>query len=259
MKKATEERRFRWHWQDLRVEDNRQSTGFVTEGRAWFYALSNCFHIEWYFGSRKCALTAEFSNRSFSEDAILLHFAIPFILNFYFGVERADWVKSLPGIGKGWQDGTREIGFSWYDGYLSLMLWCRDGNEWNRGDRWWHFKQPIMWNPTDFFLGRDKYSDENLEVGTINIVLPEGEYEAIYRLFRSTWKRPRWPWPRHLLRGEIEVDRGVPVPGKGENSWDLDDTAIYSMTCPAATKEEVAAKYIEAVMKKRKKYGWGNG
>lgn len=248
--------RFRWHWQDLRVEHNSQSTGFCTQGRAWFYIPKNSFHIEWYFGSRKCALKAEFSNSSLSEDAILIHVAIPFVLNFYFGVERAAWVKRLPGIGRGWQDSNREIGFSWYDGYLMLSLWCRNGNEWSRGDRWWHFKQPIMLNPADFFLGRDKYSDEPLESGEIEFSLPESDYIATYRLFCSTWKRPRWPRPRRLLRGEIGVEGGVPIPGKGENSWDCDDTVTYSLTCPATTKEELVAKFIEGIEKRRQKYGW---
>lgn len=245
-----------WSWQDLRAKGKRSPAGFCTQGRAWLHMPANCFHVEWYLGGRKCALAATFGNRAFSDDAILFHIAIPFIFNFYFGIERAEWVKRLPGIGNGWQDGTREIGFSVHDGYLCLYLWCRDGSEWNRGDRWWHFKQPIMWNFVDFVLGRDKYSDEPIEAGEIEFSLPESDYIATYRMFRSTWKRPRWPWPHHLLRGEIEVEGGVPIPGKGENSWDLDDTVTYSLTCPASSKEELVEKFIEGVQKRRLEYGW---
>lgn len=252
-----------WHWQDLRGEGEEDRAkrraarqGFCTEGRAWLHVPGNCFQVSWRFGARRFALSATFSNRAFSDEAIVLRVGIPFIGLFYFLLDRAEWVKRLPGIGKGWQDGNREIGFSWYDGYLSISLWCRDGHDWSRGDRWWHRKQPILFNPANFFLGRAQYSDETLAEGITTIPMPEGEYPAKYRLFRSRWKRPRWPWAKTLLRANIEVERGIAIPGKGENDWDMDDDAIFSLTCPATTVTEAIQAYQASVARRRRKYGW---
>lgn len=252
-----------WSWQDLRGEFKEGAERkaarrgwFCHYGRAWLHAPGNVFQLSWHFGSRRCSIGAGFSNRSFSEEAITLNMGIPFVGSFYFLIDRADWVKRLPGIGKGWEDGERELGISWSDGYLHLSLWCRPGHDWSRGDRWWHFKQPILWNPADFFLGRNKYSDRELETGTTEVTMPERTYPATYRLFESTWKRPRWPWPLRIVRGEIEVEGGIPIPGKGENSWDLDDDATYSLTCPATSPADLIEKMRASVLRRREKYGW---
>ena len=58
--------------------------------------------------------------------------------------------------------------------------------------------------------------------------MPEGKYPAHVKRERRTWKRPRWFTP--LVRGywDVDVESGIPVPGKGENSWDCDDDAIFA-------------------------------
>lgn len=259
MTKANE-RRWRWHWQDLRGDwanprgRTDDPTGLCTHGRAWLYGQSHTYQVSWHLGAKSLALTAAFSSEG--ESSICIHVAIPFIGSFFFIVDGARWTKRLPFMGNTWDNNSREIGFSWYDGYLSVRLWCRDGNSWSRGDRWWHFKQPILINPADIFLGRQKYSEETLEEGETTVPMPEADYPATYRLFRATWKRPRWPWPLIILRANIAVEGGIPVPGKGENSWDMDDDAIFSMTCAAATKEEATQIYKESVLRDRMKYFW---
>jgi hypothetical protein len=50
---------------------------------------------------------------------------------------------------------------------------------------------------------------------------------------------------------EIEVKGGVPVPGDGENSWDIDDDAVEIMTVAADTIEEAIAKFKESIGKDR--------
>jgi hypothetical protein len=49
----------------------------------------------------------------------------------------------------------------------------------------------------------------------------------------------------------IEAPSGVPIPGKGENSWDLDDDAIYGMTSGAKSVKEAVSKFMESVRKTR--------
>lgn len=85
--------------------------------------------------------------------------------------------------------------------------------------------------------------------------MPEHPYPATVRLFESTWKRPRWPFARRMVRAEIEVEGGIPHPGKGENSWDCDDDATYSLTCQARTAEDAVAKLVGSVLRDRRNYG----
>jgi hypothetical protein len=232
-----------WSWQDLR---RIKRGGFCSEGRTWLHTETNCYQVAWHFFTRRPSLTLGFSSGASSDEAICLNIGIPFLGSFYFLVQRADWVKKLPGIGSDWNNGEREIGFTWSDDYLFLYLWSDPD----------HTK---LWSPAHFFLGRPKYSQVELEAGAVDVVLPDRTYPATYQLFESIWKRPRWPWSKRILRGEIEVAGGIPVPGKGENSWDLDDTTIDSMTCPATTKEELAQAFATAVLRKRAKYGWVYG
>jgi hypothetical protein len=45
------------------------------------------------------------------------------------------------------------------------------------------------------------------------------------------------------------------MPGKGENSWDVGDDAIYGGSCPAASCDAVVAHILASVYDRREKYG----
>lgn len=240
-----------WSWQDLRGawDEDRESRrkkqqGLCTEGRAWLYVPGNNFQVSWHLGSRSCAFELTFS--SIGDDDFCFYIAIPFLFAFWFMIGNLPIVKKLPGVkwNGEWGSGERKIGVAIHHETFWIYPWIDDDG------RWWSLNFP------DFFFGRAKYSTVDLEQDTTVVPLPEGDYPAKYRLYRATWKRPRWPWAKTLLRGEIEVEKGIPIPGKGENSWDMDDDAIFSMTCVAATKEETVAAYVDSVMRTRGKYGW---
>ena len=83
--------------------------------------------------------------------------------------------------------------------------------------------------------------------------MPEGEYDATYKVERRTWKRPRWfPLVKESIYFEIPI--GLPHEGKGENSWDCGMTAItgtgthWDGDVHAATKR-VAMHAIETRMR----------
>ncbi len=122
-----------------------------------------------------------------------------------------------------------------------------DMGDWSNPARWrrWSF------HPLDFVFGRQKHSERDLDTVATTIPAPEGAYPASIRFFESTWRRPRWPWwplTRHMDRADIELQKPVPIPGKGENSWDCNEDAIYSLTCRARTVgEAVAAVALEAM------------
>lgn len=126
----------------------------------------------------------------------------------------------------------RSTGFDLYDGTLLLRLWNSDGG-WDHRDRsvapWdgngWTWAVPLV----DTLIGPMTYEAEIGTTHANDVVMPEGRYPATVRIYRARqnrrWWRGAWFW-----RFEVDVPGGVPLPGKGENSWDCDDDAVYGMT-----------------------------
>lgn len=119
----------------------------------------------------------------------------------------------------------------------------------------------VYWNYADFFLGRSIYSEsmhgQSYHVKNLKLTLPEGEYHIKLDRYTGYWHRPRSPFVRSIERVEITPDRGLPIPGKGENSWDMEDDAIYSSTEPTKgrTDEQIVADLRDYVLKQRQRYG----
>ena len=106
------------------------------------------------------------------------------------------------------------------------------------------------------FFGYPVYSQQVLEEGApVEIRMPEGTYHGAAKRFIATWKRPRWPKAKSLMRVEIDVPEGIPFPDKGENEWDMDDDATFSITTNAETIEQGVDQLIADVMRERNKYG----
>lgn len=110
----------------------------------------------------------------------------------------------------------RNIGVHYHSDTLWVNLWY-DPTESRRADPWW-WSFNFDWK--NFILGKSKYSTELVSVGRTKVVMPEGDYEAEYKVEIARWKRPRWPFTK--IRESIWFDFpvGVPHEGKGENSWD---------------------------------------
>ena len=165
------------------------------------------------------------------------------------------WLGAERVLPRAWRDRERRIGVSWHAGTATISLW---GNpyEWRRGQPWWW---SVRVTPADIVLGAWVYRTRELVEGSAVIPLPEASYPARITISEATWTRPRWPWPRRIIRAEIEVDGGIPIPGKGENAWDVDDDAIYSLTTPAATMPEAVAAMVGSVLETRLRHGGGMG
>jgi len=166
---------------------------------------------------------------------------------FYWHVEGVRWLHKH--INK-----TREISLRFFDGAIWWYFW-HDPDEWRSTDSKWRRGN---FRPIDFLLGRDRHSSTEKIVEQREISFPEGAYTAKVKLFTSTWKRPRWPWPRIIERAEVDVKDGVPIPGKGESSWDIDDDAVYSLITPAASVDEAIEKFVKSINNTRLRYGGEN-
>jgi hypothetical protein len=149
---------------------------------------------------------------------------------------------------------SRKVGVNVHNGSVWFSLWQPDGHWSSSEPKWWSFN----FNPADFFLGRNKYASRTLKDETRSLAMPEGSYPVRIELKEDSWKRPRWPWARKIVRAHIEIEKGIPTPGKGENSWDCGEDATFGLTCPASTFDEALSHLYASVMRDRERYGGKN-
>ncbi len=75
---------------------------------------------------------------------------------------------------------------------------------------------------------------------------------------RVRWHHSRLPRGRWLYRADIEIPGGIPIPGKGENSWDCEDDAIYAQTQPVSPTSPCLREIVDdlalSVLRRRMQY-----
>lgn len=225
--------------------------------RWWLHFVSWCFGVEWVVGrSANPMLLLKVGEGDGPE--INLWIGIPFLLSLYLTLEWPRLERIVPTVrsksyareGEYWDMPiTRCLGFKIHDGRIWFSLWA-DEMDSGHNKSWQEFNL----GPVNFLLGRMKYSQYGEQAHEVEIVMPEGRYPAVITTYTAVWKRARWPFAKRVYKADIEVEGGIPVPGKGDNSWDMDDDAIYSMSCSARTADEAAWKMFESVMGDRVRY-----
>lgn len=194
------------------------------------------------------------------DDGLDFHVAVPFLFSLWFGCEGfiKDRVTKVNGA---YVDRRKdyELRYS-FGGHFGPWgsLWVKCGAnpmEWNASDPKW-----MQWSfdPCDFVLGRNKYHREKIgNPVEWPVRMPEGVYTVTMQREVATWKRPRWYKP--LVKKSIDVSslKGIPVPGKGDNSWDCGDSAILATGFNVETFQEAADGMYDAVMQTRKRHGNG--
>ena len=150
----------------------------------------------------------------------------------------------------------RELSLHLHGGLISWSLWTatmgyHSGRRWR--NRSWNWQRWIGWQ-------LEHVAWETLEVIRTVVPMPEGTYDATVELKRGTWRRRRlfaWMPKVHHFTGTITPDKPIPVPGKGENSWDCDDDAHYSASGPYRTVAEAVSSMVAGVYRDRTRYGSG--
>lgn len=241
-----------WSWQDLRNLDREgpKATGLCTHGRAWLRSSTNGAGAEWHLFSRSCGASLRFS--TIGDEAIMAGLSLPFLFSLYLSLDRAPWVERLPGVR--WvhgdhDSGEREIRVAIHDGTLWWALWINSMGM--RYDTW----RDANFNFLDALLGRAEYSESMRIPYDVFIQMPEGDYPARVEMYTSVWKRPRCPWATRVRRANIEIEGGIPIPGDGDNGWDMDDDAIYGQSCPSRTAWEALDAVRQGVLQKRLRDG----
>lgn len=236
-----------WHWQNL----NEGGSGFWA-GRAWLHLnddggwMQKKIGVSWYFADQAKHTMFGVRTDFVFEREICFSFGIWFLFNFYLTFA----FPFLPNWD--YEHGDRVLNIRICDWAIWINLWRNDDGE-SRNDPW--YKKLIVLHIDNFFLGKRKYSERNISEHYAEIPMPEANYPAKITFFESTWKRPRWPYARRMIRANVEMVTPIPFPGKGENSWDCDDDATFSMTGPYDTVDAAVEAVQKSVMRDRERYG----
>lgn len=144
----------------------------------------------------------------------------------------------------------REFSLSIHDWTLRLTPWGRWG-EWRARDPWWI--RGISLNLPDVALGRSKYSERVIaESIPCSVPMPEGTYAATAKVTQQEWKRPLW-FRRSTVSAWLDIPKGIPHAGKGENSWDCGDDGLFGIG--GNSVEHAIQRAQETVISSRQKYG----
>lgn len=234
-----------WSWQNL------AKPGQSRNARAWLHFYDNCLGIQWVFKPKTLSFYLTFADHATDDNSLSFSFSLPYLLALYVNIERVPFVTRLPGVK--WRHGD------YYSGEREISL-VYDPRE-NNWIHWRLWRDPSSskshdWRDDGLFVdnlifGKAKYSKTEIESRPIKIEMAEGVYDAMANHHIATWTRKRWCKPKSISRVEIEVKGGVPVPGDGENSWDIDDDAVESMTVNAETIEEAIVKFKESILRDR--------
>jgi hypothetical protein len=154
----------------------------------------------------------------------------------------------------GWFPNTsREVSLKWSDGEIWWNFWNHP-SDWSRGE-WRGYFNPLRWL-LNLLLGKRTVQEVPIRSKQAYVYLPEGFIPAECVMTEMVYTRPRWPWPirRYRLVNICPVV-GVPVPGRGENSWDGDDDTVQAMSVRADDINSALRQFSESVMQYRLKDG----
>ena len=244
-----------FHKQNLNEDRQGNIKGsIVRHGRCW-----------WHFSEKVLGLGVEwtlFHNPRFGINLGLAHYdcALSFGIQFLIGSlhvhlnhhQLESWLSRKTKRADQKYGNGRAFEFYWYGyGKELVMHWYSDPMESRHDDPWYHH---FRIDPRKILLGKSVYSERTISEHNVVVPMPEGAYPATVKLFESTWKRPRWPWPLRETRSQVEIEQGIPHEGKGENSWDCGKDACFGMTCGASTVEGAIGMVITSVLRDRRRY-----
>lgn len=159
---------------------------------------------------------------------------------------------------KGWYHPRHTaLRFVPHEGCLVSGEWDAHDGHHSRDDPWWR-----SWSITrTTILGRRSMETIDGETGTTVVPLPEGAYPATWKRREYVSRYVRFPGtlrdringPRRHHTISLDIEGGIPVEGKGENSWDCGMDGVFGTS--GATVEDSVANAVRAVLRDRKRYG----
>ncbi len=215
---------------------------YPLEGRLIFY-LSDKLDLKFSWNAWSNFTHLKFNIDSTESDVGFSLACSP--ISFWFSIG-GQWIWKLL---KSCQD--REFSLS----YHHQAIWWNLGtnpNDWsNQIPRW----RNGSFHLDDFILGPSKFSKQKFgEPVGITLYFSEGSYRGTCQLESVTWKRPRW-FKHQSQQASIEMQEPVPIPGKGENSWNCGQEAVHGTMLEASSVSEAIGKFTTSILQSREKYG----
>lgn len=203
------------------------------------------------------------------ERDICFHFALGF--GIWITFERflpKTWYPTYESKTHGRLPEERELSVSFHGGSFWWNFWVsEEWSSWTKNKTW----RKGCWHIVDWIKGRHDYKRAEGEKSYLLLPFFEGIYNIEVVKYERTDKWQRWP-TRKMITWEIKagyynekgkfIEKPIPVEGKGENSWDCDEDATYSMSFPGypykkniKTHYDAALYFWHSMMKDRERRG----
>lgn len=256
-----------WHSQNLNKDrDGDPILRRLLHGRGWLIFGADTvadpskaiLSVEWRVPSSSCGMTATMDTDG--DSALALSVRLPPVA-LYFGVESWPLSRAIsdllaPENLKGYPRSgfARELSVSIHDWAVYWKLW-RHPHEGRSRDR-----LDSAWYPFGF-PGAQIGKARVVERREVQVPMPERTYVAQATRSKVTTRgTPHWPFSRPTIT-TVTLDFGktpVPVPGKGENSWDCGEDAVYSTSGAHNTIEKSIGAFVASTLETRKRRGGPN-
>lgn len=214
--------------------------------------------VEYHFWKNAKRLMLELEIDNCGEQLVNLRVGIPFIFSFYFSLDAKPNRFTKWFAGSDWSLGGRITGFSFDKEYVSLKL-HKTANGWD-ANKFCGYGSTYTWG--DVFLGShnaDNLGDDyRIEIGDVvaSKGKPDGQksvvFDVMVRRLRSRYSRWYMFWYRkEYVRYTLSPRAEIIVPGKGENSYDLEDEKMgdISFGWDIKTFEQALASYNQSITK----------
>lgn len=190
-------------------------------------------------------------------------------LNIYLGRLASIWMRLRSPWTK-WANIDKDAKPSWYEArhtgirffpydgcWVRLEVENYDGSGPRNTRPWW---REWRFGSHEFWGGTDCVTEKGA-TGEVAIPLPEGNYTGLWTEEVRTWRHRRFPGTlRDRIMGartrksvDIKIEGGIPIEGKGENSWDCGMDGLFGTG--GATVEDAVANCVRSVLRMRKDYG----
>jgi len=238
------------HWQNLNEKSGSRLGSGIRHGRCWMGPFEICWRLFQRPGFMLSLGIGE-GEHAMSAGVKFIIFSL-WISWSNFKVQ--SWLSMKTKRRSQKYGNGREIKVYWHEWGIWWTLWG-DPDESQSKDPW--YVKMHHWDIREIIFGRSKYSSRPIKQERVVVPMPEGGYPALVKINEDTWRRPRWPFPRRMIRSELIPDKPIPFPGKGENSWDCGEDAMHSLYGPYDTSLKAAIAACESVMRDRLRYGAG--
>ncbi len=218
----------------------------------WHFGDRGCIHTEFYWWSHRCGLGVSSDDEGWTFHAALPPLAIWLVFDgcgLWLPKRLVDFNWETPPRQVLLPD-SRQCDFSISDWTIRFVPWGRT-MEWSSKDAWW--VRGVRVDLKDLFFGRMRCDRAILEENIpVVIPMPEGVYQGVIRRERWTRKRSRW-FGETQESVWLEIPKGIPHAGKGENSWDCGDDGLFGIG--GDNVEDAIANAVRSVLRDRRRYG----